>query len=43
MADSSSDAGSTSRDNAATFGADITQLSLTSCTDHIFADGFGVP
>ena len=38
-----SDAGATSRDNADTFGADGVALQLVSCTDRIFADGFGVP
>ena len=38
-----SDAGATSRDNADTFAADGVALQLVSCTDRIFADGFGVP
>lgn len=37
-----SDAGSTSRDNVDTFGADRLGLTLI-CNDRIFADGFGVP
>jgi len=37
------DAGTSSRDNADTFGVDRTILSLTDCNDSIFADGFGVP
>jgi len=41
--DTTADAGSTSRDNADTFGADIVGLTLASCTDRIFADGFGSP
>jgi hypothetical protein len=35
-------AGSTSRDNVDTFGADRTGLTLA-CGDRIFADGFGTP
>jgi hypothetical protein len=40
---SASDAGTTSRDNADTFGVDETGLELVSCLDRIFADGFGTP
>jgi hypothetical protein len=39
---SASDAGTTSRDNADTFGADQVGLKLA-CNDRIFADGFDVP
>jgi hypothetical protein len=38
-----SDAGTSSRDNADTFGVDKSGLELISCLDRIFADGFGTP
>jgi hypothetical protein len=40
--DSASDAGTTPRDNADTFGVDQVGLTLA-CNDRIFADGFGTP